>query len=79
MNAAARAYLEELAARPEVRAVLTGTATADATATSTCGPGAVWICRAVDERDGPAFELLLLSDSGLAAISIKHLDTVAEF
>lgn len=84
MNAAARDYVRELAARPEVRGVILFGSRAHGDSRPDSDVDLLVLVpagyrRAVDERDGQAFELLFLSEDVARDYFHQNLDTAAEF
>ena len=84
MNAAARDYVNELVARPEVSAVILFGSQARGDSGPNSDVDLLVVVpsgyrRAVDEREGQAFELLFLSNDVARGYFHQHLDTAAEF
>ncbi len=84
VNAVARAYVEELAARPDVEAVILFGSQARGDSRPDSDVDLLVLVaegyrRAWDERDGQAFELLFLSADVARDYLGQNLDTAAEF
>lgn len=84
MNPATREYVEELAARPEVGAVILFGSQARGDARPNSDVDLVVLVpagyrRALDERDGQTFELMFLSDDAARGYFRQNLDGAAEF
>jgi nucleotidyltransferase-like protein len=84
MNAAAREYVDELAARPDVGAVILFGSRARGDNRPDSDIDLLVLVpsgyrRAVDDRDGQSFELLCLSEGVARDYFRENLDTAAEF
>lgn len=84
MNPATREYVEELAARPEVGAVILFGSQARGDARPNSDVDLVVLVpagyrRALDERNGQTFELMFLSDDAARGYFRQNLDSAAEF
>ena len=84
MNAAAQEYVDELTARPEVSAVILFGSQARGDTRPNSDVDLVVLVpsgyrRAVDQRDGQAFELMFLSEDVARGYFHQNLDTAAEF
>ena len=84
MNAAAQEYVDELTARPEISAVILFGSQARGDTRPNSDVDLVVLVpsgyrRAVDERDGQAFELMFLSEDVARGYFHQNLDTAAEF